>query len=177
MSIFASMGAAVGLLIGLIICVILFRYANTDKKIKTEYDERQQIVRYRAYRLAFYTIMVFEALVCIAGIGGFELPMVSYVQHFTGVMIGATVLGVYCIWHDVYWGLNNNKTRYMLIFVFTAILNCIPIIGAAKSGNLIIDGKLGMAALNIMVIAMLIVVVVTLLIKQIADKGGKGEEE
>ena len=36
-----GIGFITGLIVGLILVVILFKYANTDKKIKTEYDERQ----------------------------------------------------------------------------------------------------------------------------------------
>lgn len=177
MNIFASAGAAVGLMIGLLICVILFRFANKDKKIRTEYDERQKMVRARAYTLAFYTVMVFETVMVILGMGGFELPIASYLQHFTGIILGCIVLGVYCIWHDVYWGLNSNRKRYTVIMIIVGILNCIPIIRALRSGTLFMDGKMGMPALNIMVVIMLIIFSLTILIRHFADQAGAETEE
>ena len=177
MSIMASLGAAVGIMVGAVICVLWFRYANTDTKIKTEYDERQQIIRNNGYRLAFYTMLTVQVVLILLAIGGFELPMVTYAQHFVGIMAGATALGVYCIWKEVYWGLNNNIMRYTALFIFTILLNCIPIVGAVKSNTLIVDGKIGMASLNIMVMIMLTVIVVTLLIKKFAGGSGKEEEE
>lgn len=177
MSIMASLGAAVGIMVGAVICVLWFRYANTDKKIKTEYDERQQIIRNNGYRLGFYTILTVQVVLIILAMGGLELPMVTYAQHFVSIMAGATVLGVYCILKDVYWGLNNNIMRYTVLFIFTIILNCIPIVGAAKTGTLIVDGRMGMASLNIQVMIMLTAIVITLLIKKFTGGSGKEEEE
>ena len=69
-------GFIVGLIVGLILVVILFKYANTDKKVKTEYDERQEKVRGKAYMYAFYTALIVEALLSMASICGIEtLPV------------------------------------------------------------------------------------------------------
>ena len=60
-----SAGLAIGLFVGLIICVVIFKYWNKDGKIKTQYDEMQELVRGRAYKYAFWTLVAFEAIMCI----------------------------------------------------------------------------------------------------------------
>ena len=52
-----GMGFIAGLIVGLVLVVIIFRIANTDKKIKSEYDERQLRIRGKAYKYAFYTML------------------------------------------------------------------------------------------------------------------------
>ena len=177
MSIAASVGVPVGIMVGLILCVIWFKFANNNKKVKTDYDERQEMIRNRGYKYAFYTVLFYEALLMILAIGRIELPMSSYAVHFLGIILGCIVLCEYCVWKDAYWGLNNNRKRYIIIFAFTAALNVIPIAGGIAGGTLIEDGKIGMPMLNIMVLVMLAVVCITMVIKQIRDKSAVSEEE
>ena len=116
MNIFRLAGVAAGLGTGIILCVVLFRYGNKDKKIKTSYDERQEAIRGVAFKYAFYTILVYEMILMAAGVAGITFPFPEYVVNFLGIMLGCTVLGVYCIWKDVFWGLNNNRKRYYVIY-------------------------------------------------------------
>ena len=60
MNVFKSAGFVIGIVIGLIACVVLFKISNTNHKSKTEYDERQQVIRGKAYRYAFYVLAVYE---------------------------------------------------------------------------------------------------------------------
>ena len=60
MNIFALSGVAVGMMVGVIIIVALFKFANTNRAVKTEYDERQLVLRYKGYRVGFYTMLVYE---------------------------------------------------------------------------------------------------------------------
>ncbi len=177
MNIAAMVGVATGIGIGLIICVAWFIFANTNRKVKTEYDERQQAIRNVGYKYAFYTVLFYEVIMMILAIGRVELPIVPYAQHFTGIILGCIVLGLYCVIKDVYWGLNNNRKRYLVVFAFTIVLNLIPIIMPAMNGTLFEDGQIGMLALNIMVIIMLAILGVALLVKQIQEGSKKDEED
>ena len=173
-----GIGFITGLIVGLILVVILFKYANTDKKIKTEYDERQEKVRGKAYMYAFYTALIVEALLSAASLCGIEIPVKDYVLHFMGILAGCLTLGSYCVWHDVYWGMNNDRRRYGLIFVIAIFFNILAIVGPAMSGFLFEeDGKIGMPILNMAVIVMLSVFGIEYLIKNAIDKKTDKEEE
>ena len=172
-----GIGFVCGLIIGLILVVLLFRYANTDKKIKTEYDERQEKVRGKAYKYAFYTALAVQALLCCASICQIEIPIEDYILHFIGILFGCLTLGSYCIWNDVYWGLNNNHKRYGFIFAFAIIINILAIIGPAMTGFLFEeDGKMGVPALNIVVIIMMSVFGIEYLIKNAIDKKADADD-
>lgn len=175
MNIFKSAGVAVGLLVGLVIAVIIFKVANTNHKAQTEYDERQKEIRGRAYMYAFYTMVAFECVIMVLDFGEINYPFESYLLHFASILAGCIVLCCYSIWHDVYWGLNNDPRKYSLVFIVTTLLNLIPIIGAIKTGTMMENGKFGMPFLNILVMIMLAAVGIVFLIKHIAD--GRREEE
>jgi len=165
----SSFGFVIGLIVGLILVVCLFKYANKDGKIRTEYDERQKAVRGKAYKYAFYTDIFVQALLMLIFMSDYNLPVENYALVFTGVIIGCIVLAAYCIWNDVYWGLNNNHKRYHAIFVIALILNFLPVYFQAKGGSLFENGKIGMPMLNIAVIIMMVIIYAELLIKKFID--------
>ena len=177
MNIYASAGVVVGIIIGMIACVLIFRFANRNHKMKTEYDERQKELRGRAYQYAFYTLMVYEVIMMILEISEVNLPAEDTLVHFGGVVLGGLVLSGYCIWHDVYWGLNNDRKRYIIIFLLTVALNMIPVIGAVANNSFIENGKLATPAVNVMVIIMLLIVIAELMIKSILDRKKGMEKE
>ena len=172
-----SAGLAVGILIGLVIAILLVRMANTNKKYKTEYDERQLRVRGDAYRYAFYTIVIYEAILAILAVGEITLPIQGYLLHFAGILLGCLVLSGYSIWKDAWWGINNNRKRYAIIFIVCAVLNLIPVVGAISTGSLMEGGHLTSPFLNLMVCFMLLVVGIELLIKSMMEKNSDKEEE
>ena len=162
---FASIGLALGIIVGLIICVLLAKFGNKDGAVKSKYDERQEAVRGKAYRYAFYSVMIYEALMLVLEIGQITLPLPSYILHFAGIIVGCIVLAGYCIWKDVYWGLNNNRKRYAIIFLVCAALNAIPVVFTIL-GKTAFDA----AWLNALVLIMLAIVGIELLIKEGIDR-------
>ena len=177
MSMGRASGAAVGVCLGLILCVCIFKAVNTNRKIKTEYDERQLLVRGKGYTIAFYTVIVYEALMMILTMSGIEFPVQDYILHVAGIFVGCTVLGAFCIWNDVYWGLNNDRKKYIWVIMGALALNLMLAAGAILNGGLMEDGKLGMPMLNIMVVIMLFIIMCEMLIKHVMDNNGKNEEE
>ena len=170
-----SVGFAIGLMIAAVLLVAIFKYANSDGKVRTEYDERQKAVRGKAYRYAFYTEVFAQTIVMWLFMAGIELPIEDYALVFIGIILGCMVLATYCIWNDVYWGLNNNHRRYQLIFAAAVVLNILPVIMNALNGTLIENGKIGMPVFNIIVLVMMVIVYAELLIKKLV--GDRNEEE
>ncbi len=170
-------GVATGIIVGLIIAFILLKIANTNHRMKTEYDERQQFIRGKGYMYAFFTLIGFEVIKMILAISEAELPIEPYALDCAGIILACTVLGTYCIWNDVYWGLNNNRKTYYIIFAACILFNIIPIAGQAASGTLIEDGKIGLPILNIMVLIMVVVLGIELIIKKlIGDRSSELED-
>ncbi len=97
-----SIGFIVGLMISAVLIVIIFKVSNKDGRVRTEYDERQQAVRGKAYMAAFYTGALAEILIMCLLMTGIELPVEPYALVFAGIMASCTVLAGYCIWIVVY---------------------------------------------------------------------------
>ena len=170
-------GFTTGLIIGLVLVVIFFKIANTNNKIKSEYDERQQRIRGKAYKYAFYTMILYHVFMIGLSFADISIPIEPYVSEFFGIFLGCTVLGGYCVWHDVYWGLNNNKKRDFVIFGVCLLLNLFPVVMPALSGEFARDGISGAPMINIMVIIMMLILLVELGIKHLIDKNKNDEED
>ena len=165
-----SAGFVIGILIGLIVAVILLKYSNTNHRTKTQYDERQKELRGKAYQAGFYTMMIYEAILLVLEICEISLPVPGYILHFAGIILGSLVLASCCIWMDVYWGLNNNRRRYGIIFLVCGILNAIPVIGAVTHGGLLQNGGASVPVVNLLVLIMMFVIGGELLVKAFLDK-------
>ena len=171
-----SAGFTVGLAVGIILVVLLLKFANTNHKKETEYDERQQAIRGKGYMLAFYTILTYEVLMMVLAIGEIRLPIEDYVLHFGGVILGCIALGTYCVWQGVYWGLNNNRRRYIVVFAVCGILNAIPVLGLLRGSGITENGKIGFPAINILVLIMMAILAGELIIKEVLDRREKEED-
>ncbi len=176
MSTTASIGMVVGIMVGLVICVILFKFANTDNKIKAKYDERQEAIKGRGYKYSFYTLLFLEALLMILKMSELTIPVEDYLVHLGVILIGALVLCLHSIWNGVYWGLNNNHKRYYIIFAIAAVLNLIPVIAAFANNSITPEGFDSIPVMNLMVIVWLAVIGIVALIKKLLDSKENAEE-
>ena len=175
-----AIGLATGIIFGLIICYIAFKRLNNDHKVKSEYDERQRLIRGRSYMFAFYGTIIAEALMMCLSMGGvFEgLPIPDYVYHFFSMFVGLIVLIIHSVWNGAYWGLNNNIKRYTLTFIFLFIFNLIPFMGFFREGVQIQNGVIvNFPFMNFFVIIMMIVLAVCLLAKKRIDNMEEGRED
>ena len=162
-------GIAVGIMIGLIICLILYRVMNKDGKIKTQYDEMQQIIRGKGYCYAFYAIMICEALLIPLSVGDVRLPFDNACLHFLIIFIGVIIHITYCIFKDAYIGLNTNMKRFIIIMIVVSVINFMSAFAALKGGEMMIDGQLQPPFINFLCGLLFVILAIELLIKKTID--------
>ena len=147
-----SVGLAVGVLVGLVIAVILLRYMNRDHKVRTEYDEMQKAIRNRGYMYAFYTVIIFEALMCL--IPSFvRIPAEPIIVHFLPIFFG-----------------------YLIVAVIASAINFLAFFMAWKNGSLIVDGVLQAPFVNLLCAVMFAVLGIVGLLRKAADNRETEEE-
>ena len=175
MNIFRSTGFVAGVLVGLILVVIIFKLANTNHKVKTEYDERQREIRGKAYMYGFYAIIVWEAVMMALDLAEAALPVEPFVLHFGGIFLGCVVVAGYSIWNGAYWGMNNNRRTYGIVLIVAGLLNAIPVIGSIRAGTFMKAGESSAPVVNLLVLIMLVAIGALLLVRQILDSGADAE--
>ena len=172
-----AIALVMGIMVGLILVVILFKFANKDKKVKTEYDERQREIRNKGYMIGFYTLIALISLIIVWDVAEIGYPLPEYVFLFAAIIIAVTVVCMYCIWKGVYWGINNDPKRYMIIWVIAIALNLFSVIAAIANGSLLSnDPADALPWFNIIIIAMFVVIGVELLVKFAIDKKNAEED-
>lgn len=172
---FTLLGAFIGMLVGLCICALFFRKSNTDGKLRTEYDERQKIVRGKAYKYGFYAMVYTLVIFFLLESGEIILPMHNTIKDFCIIMVGIMVVGVYSIWNGAYWGLNNNPRQYAILFTICTIINFAVSILAIARGSMYENNMLQAPFINLLAGVMFLIIAVTLFMKKYVDKKEGGE--
>lgn len=170
-------GLAMGLLIGIIISLFVLKAFNKDGKMKTKYDEMQELVRGRAYKYAFWTLVIYEVLLIIADCFSLDLHSSSYMLQFTGVIISVMVHAVYSIRNDAYIGLNTNPKRFAIICTFISLINLAIGIGSITTGGLLENGLVRDSFTNLLCGISFLVIAVVLFFKHKHDAAEEESEE
>lgn len=124
MNIAYIIGVIVGVAVGLVLTFLLIRYSRTDKKIKPKYDERQELIRGRGFKYAFYTSLVYFGLLTLTIFCLTEIVQPG-VLTFLGVCLSVLVYAGYCVWHEAYFALNENPKRVMIAFSVSGLFNVV----------------------------------------------------
>ena len=106
---------------------ILFFVALAVRKRKGElppqYDERQLLLRGRAYRSAFWVLV---AYICANGMFNFIAKTVwadAMTSSFVGICLAITIFIVVCIKRDAYFPVNQQSGFYLGLLVFITLSN------------------------------------------------------
>lgn len=169
-----SIGILIGFIVGLLLSVVIFIICNKNHKSKTEYDERQKIIRGNAYKYGFFTAMVYFGMQVLFDAIELELPLEYSVSAFLGLVISALVTVIYSILKDAYWGENNNQKRYFIFFAVITAINLLVAIMNIVDGEMVVDGIVQFCSVNLICAIMLIILMVVALFK---DKLSSGEED
>lgn len=170
-------GMIIGIVIGLAICFFAFKHMNSNKKRTPDYDERQLIVRGKAYKCGFICMSAAIFALILIDSAAIIIPMVPIVIYFTIFFFGAVGLIIYSIMNDAYWGTNNITSKWIAFFVIFTIVNIGVSIASFVSGNLIVDGIIGIQFVNVLCALLLIILIVTLGIKKLIDNREVSDEE
>ena len=160
-------GFALGILAGLILAAIIFA-VKKKKRGKGEYDERQELIRCRGYKIAYYTLMISVALV-LALSAGSGIPYIETDVGFViALMISLVVFAVYCIIKDGYFGIFDKPKSVLIELFLIGLANFI--IALVNSEKWVIDGKLSMGSINLICAITMLVVALAGFIKLLIVK-------
>lgn len=139
-----STGFFIGLLTVWIIVFIKMVYESKKNGVKNDdYDERQQLVRYRGYKYGFFVIVIFLVCVClIEGITNRHFIDTDAVT-IIGICVSVGVHVTYCIWNEGYFPVKNNRKAFIIFIIMalaTVTLSIFFSIEAVKEGNIVVDG-------------------------------------
>ena len=171
---FRSIGLATGICVGLVLCVVIFKFWNKDGKVKTKYDEMQELQRGRAYKLSFWTLAALETVMCLLQIAGVKFLSDPFTSNVTCIIIAALVHAVYSVQHDAYIGLNTNSKRFTIACIFIGLFNAVCCIFPIIAGSMVHDGVLQAPFTNLLCAVTFLIIGIQIFIK---NKKEKSEED
>lgn len=139
-------------------------------KKKSQFDERQLLVRGNAFKYGFFTILLGNVVQIVITITEEDVTNLFYPSTIIVWAAGLCVYCVYAIWNDAYMGINENTKTYMIMNAFIGVANiCIGIFNlpedATPSNNGYISGLL-----NLLLGCVFVVMLITMVIKKLKDK-------
>ncbi len=163
------LGAGAGVIVGLILIAVVFKFVRKDGSYRCKYDERQELVRGRGFKYGFLTMLIYQAGVTFFGniLEGFiELNILSII----GICLGMVVYATYSIWNDGYVAVNENPQRLIIVFGGVSILNLIIGIRNGIEGKICINGIVSYGAINVVCGILLLIIFVEMIMKYVCIK-------
>ena len=169
------MGIAVGLMVGLVAGLLVVAMLFRKKVLDCTFDERQERARGIAFKYGFFTLM---GSVFIYGVS--ELVVGRWCDALAGgclcIAAGIMVFAVTCILEEAYLSLRERPRRIMTLFVLLALVNLGLGAVQAAGGKLVENGILTFRAVNLVVGAMTLVILMVYIVN-ILLSGREAEAE
>lgn len=154
-----ALGISVGLLAGLLFVALLFK----KKILDMHFDERQELARGKAFQYGFLTLL---ATTYAYGIS--DILFGRWCDVLAGVAIclaaGLCVFAVTCILKDAYLSLREKPRKFMVLFALLSLFNLGLGVMYGVSGGLVEDGVLTFRAVNPIIGAAVLVILIVYIV-------------
>ena len=116
---------------------------------KDSYDERQVIARGKAYKVGFYTLLIYVLAIAMLD----EMMNISIFMSLGGIWLGGCIalflFAIVCIREDAYMSLYENPKGVILLFLLIGIINLIPGVLFIMNGSVLENGVLSSKCMNL----------------------------
>jgi MFS family permease len=171
------MGIFAGLAVAAVVLLLRTRSRKSKGVVPAEkYDERQQLARGKAFKAAFFILMIYTA---IQGMLATLLGLVwcdMLTSAVIGICLALTVFLIISILNDAYITLQESPSRAISIFVACSMMNLVVGISTAEKEAVIAGGQLTYHALNLIIAAMFFIVLVVFVGKWRHDSSNARQE-
>ena len=154
-------GLAFGIVFALVLFIVIWKFIKKTG-MKGNFDERQELVRGRGYKYAFFVVIILLTIELLAeGFNAFDiLPLTRMLTLFFILLVGVMVYAIYCIRNDSYFGVGTDARTYKAVMWIVIVCNAVSGFAGLREGALV-DGKLvfGPCASLLFCIAFIIIMI------------------
>ncbi len=169
-----KVGIIWGVAVGIVLVVIMLTVTKRGDEVGCRYDERQELIRGRGFKYAFFTILISNLIIFVLCATDMLLWAGTDILVVLTTLLGVMVYACYCIWNDAYFALNEKRIHIIMILVAVGISNLVLGLGAIMDGRAWQNGQLTIHSLNLYCGIMMLVIGAVMLLKKIC-KDGKDE--
>lgn len=159
-----------------LVLVLLCASLSSRKNNLPEFDERQELIRGKAYKTGFFATLILIGIAIIFDSTNLLPFLDSTLLYGITILGGVLVFAVYCVWNEAYFGLNQKSSSVMIILAFIGIMNLFIGIMNYFKGNMFLNGKLSFGFMSFVCAFCFIVLFVTMLLKKISNKIDEEQE-
>ena len=146
-----QVGLVCGILLGALAGVCLIALLFKKKVLDCTFDERQELARGRAFKRAFFTLII-----ALVAYGFSDTFLGRWCDALMGVLLcvcaAMLVFAVTCIQHDAYLSLKETPRKVMTLFALLTVINLsIGGMNLLTQGGMIENGVLTYRAANLIV--------------------------
>lgn len=163
-------GVIIGCIIGIILLLFILKLTKTDGDIKCKYDERQELVRGKGFKYAFFTLLFYNFAAACLTVAFEEIPIDSSGFLMIGVLIQLLVYVTYAIWNEAYFSLNENPRKVMIVLAVLGFVNLLFGIWQMADGRFLENGVLTFRSMNFFIGIVMIIIFLVLAVKQICRR-------
>ena len=161
-----NIGILVGIAVALGIWAVIAAF-NKKRGKPGEFDERQELIRGKAYQHAFFAVMCFSALYGIAVVMVERPLMADGVSALIAMFVGIVVFAVESIARDAFFTAKNRPKSYIILYAAVIFSQIVNAVGNIREGGLIQDGVLTMRVLPIICAAVFAIVLLAIIVKAV----------
>lgn len=172
----AMLGGIAGGIVSLIVVIICMLLINKNGKIKTEYDERQQIVNGKSYKISAITAWVLIIVMIFLDMGEIEIPMERGGQYFIMLAISILAQSSYSIWNDAYYGTNTRIKGIVVYAIVLFLLNAVISAVFIAKGLMIENGVITDMVMCPVAAGIMLIILIEMGIKHYIGKRADREE-
>ena len=153
----------IGVVVGFLLVVgfgLLVRFVFKTKHVKPEYDERQMMARGKAYKVGFFTLLIYGAICTVLQAIGLHWCE-GLLRETIGIVIGVGAFAVVAILNDAYIGFNENNRYTIGVMSLIGLLNLGSAIIGIITDGLWKDGKVTTTIVNLLISLLFFVILIT----------------
>lgn len=164
---------ALGLMFGILIALLIVTILSVAKRRKTgkpdDYDERQQLIRGKAYQHAFILTL------CVAALYGALVAITERAYMADGVaallvtFIGVGAFAAESILRDAFYTAKNRPKTYILLYAACILSQIFGAFDHISAHDLVQDGVLTMNVMPLACVVLFSVILVCLIVKAVRE--------
>lgn len=160
----------IGILVGIAVAIGIFAVIAAIGKKRGrsgQFDERQELVRGKAYQHAFFAVMLYSALYGLLVVMADHPLMEDGLSALVAMFVGIAVFAVESIARDAFFTAKNRPKSYIILYIAVIFSQIVNIIGNYSEGPFVENGVLTMRVLPVVCAAVFTVVLAAILVKAV----------
>ena len=170
-----NLGILAGVAVALIVAAI-FAAASKKRGGAGKFDERQQLIRGKAYQHAFFVTLCVSALYGVLVAFTERSYMADGVAALLTVFVGIAEFGAESILRDAFYTAKDRPKVYILLYVACILSQIAGTVGHIRAGDIVQDGVLTMNVLPLACTVLFSIILICLIIKT-AQQPKEDEDE